>query len=730
MKYLSILFAGLMMSAAVCAQTQTVTIEDVTQKGTFYAHSVRGLRSMSDGIHYTTLEEGKRIVKYQYSSGKQVSVVFDLEKEMKGEADIQYIQGYEFNDDETKILVYTNVESVYRHSFKADYYVYDITYNELKPLSENGKQQVASFSPNGEMVAFVRDNDLYLVKLKFGTESAITSDGELNKVLNGVPDWVYEEEFGFNKAYDWSPDSKEIAFIRFDEERVKEFAFPVYQASYPTRDEYSAYPGQYKFKYPKAGEDNALVSVHVFNIKNRTTKTMDIGEETDIYIPRVRFTKTEGKLGIIRMNRHQNFLELLIANTGSGVSAPVFSDRNERYVGEDVLDNLQFLNDGKHFVYVGEMDGYNHIYLYTMAGRQVRQITKGKWDVTDYLGYNEKTRMFYYQAAAKSPMQREVYAIRSDGKKLTNFSTVEGTNRAVFSKGFKYFINYFSNTQTPTQVTLHDGKGRQIRVLENNEALNERIAQFEISPKEFFSFTTSEGIDLNGWMVKPLNFDASKQYPVLMVQYSGPNSQQVLDRWGMGWEQYLAAEGYMVACVDPRGTGARGEEFRKCTYMQLGKLESDDQIEAAKYLGSLDYVDASRIGIWGWSYGGFMSSLCLSKSDVFKIGIAVAPVTNWRYYDTVYTERYMRKPQENPNGYDDNSPINLANDLSGRLFLIHGTADDNVHFQNVMEYVDRLVQAGKQFDMFAYPNRNHSIYGGNVRNHLYKMKADYLFRNL
>ncbi len=730
MKYLTILLAAMLVVVSAMAQKQPVSLDDITKKGTFYARSVRGLRSMTDGIHYTTLEEGKRIVKYQYATGKQVAVVFDLEKEMKGEYDIKRIEGYEFNNGENKILIYTNSEHIYRHSFRADYYVYDIQYNELKALSTEGKQQIASFSPNGEMVAFVRDNNLFLSKLKFGTESAITTDGEYNKIINGMPDWVYEEEFGFNKAYDWSADSKEIAFIRFDESNVKEFAFPLYQASYPNNEEYSLYPGQYKFKYPKAGEDNSVVSVHVFNVKNRTIKTMDIGEETDIYIPRVRFTKTEGKLGIIKMNRHQNYLELMIANTNSGVCNTVFTDRNERYIEQDVLDNLQFMEDGQHFVYVGEMDGYNHIYLYTMAGRQVRQITKGDWDVTDYLGYNAKTKMFYYQAAAKSPMQREVYAVRNDGKKQIKFSTVDGTNRAAFSKGFKYYINYLSNTTTPTLVTLHDGKGKQIRVLEDNKALKERVAQFEISPKEFFSFKTSEGVELNAWMVKPLNFDASKQYPLLMVQYSGPNSQQVLDNWGMGWEQYLAANGYMVACVDPRGTGARGEEFRKCTYMKLGKLESDDQIEAAKYFGSLDYVDAGRIGIWGWSFGGFMSSLCLSKSDVFKIGIAVAPVTNWRYYDSVYTERYMRKPQENASGYDDNSPINHVDDLSGRLFLIHGTADDNVHFQNVMEYVDRLVQAGKQFDMFAYPNRNHSIYGGNVRNHLYKMKADYIYRNL
>jgi dipeptidyl-peptidase-4 len=376
------------------------------------------------------------------------------------------------------------------------------------------------------------------------------------------------------------------------------------------------------------------------------------------------------------------------------------------------------------------MDGYNHIYLFTMAGRQVAQITKGKWDVTDFYGYDSKKKMFYYQSAETSPLRRNVYAIRVDGKKKYKLTSGEGTNSASFSKGFKYFINTFSSTTTPTLVTLNKSDGKQIRVLEDNASLKEKTKNYRISPKEFFTFKTPEGIELNGWMVKPVDFDPSKKYPVLMTQYSGPNSQSVKDSWSVGWEQYLAANGYIVACVDPRGTGARGEEFKKCTYMKLGKYESDDQIEAAKYLGSLDYVDASRIGIYGWSFGGFMSALCLSKSNVFKIGIAVAPVTNWRYYDSIYTERYMRKPQENPKGYDENSPLYHAEDLQGRLFLIHGTADDNVHFQNSTEYIDRLVQAGKQFDLFIYPNRNHGIYGGNTRVHLFRMKSDYIFRNL
>ena len=724
---LVILFA-LSFSGVAQESKKEISFDDIFSNHTFYSKGVYGLRSMNDGLHYTTLNKGKFIIKYEYATGKEVDTIVDLSK--IEECPIKSIQGYEFNHDESMALVYTNRESIYRHSFTADYYLIDIKRKEITAVADSGKQMAASFSPDGDKVAFVQNNNLYIRKVRFNTVSAITEDGEFNKILNGIPDWVYEEEFSFSKAYEWSPDGKELAYIKFDESKVKEYSFPLYEASHPDNKEYALYPGQYKYKYPKAGEANSVVSVHVFNVKNRKTKTMDIGEETDIYIPRIRWTKQPERLGIIKLNRHQNQLELLIANTASTVCRTVFTDRNKYYVGEDVLDDLQFTDDGKYFIYVGEMDGYNHIYLFTMAGRQVAQVTKGKWDVTDFYGYNPKKKLFYYQSAETSPLRRNVYAISVDGKKKYRLTSGEGTNSANFSKGFKYFINSFSNTTTPTLVTLNKSDGKQIRVLEDNAALKEKVKGYRISPKEFFTFKTSEGIELNGYMVKPVDFDPSKKYPVLMTQYSGPNSQSVKDSWRIGWEQYLAANGYIVACVDPRGTGARGEEFRKCTYMKLGKYESDDQIEAAKYFGSLDYVDASRIGIYGWSYGGFMSALCLSKSNVFKIGIAVAPVTNWRYYDSVYTERYMRKPQENPKGYDENSPIYLAENLQGRLFLIHGTADDNVHFQNSTEYIDRLVQAGKQFDLFIYPNRNHGIYGGNTRIHLYRMKSDYIFNNL
>lgn len=722
--------AGLIVTTTILpafAQKRQVTVDDLYKEYSLRTRNISGITSMKDGIHYTALENDK-INQYEYATGKLVRTLVDIEK--VDNIKLKNIQGYTFADDESKVLLYTNAKNIYRHSFTADYYIYDFNSRELTPLSDKGSQQAAVFSPNGTMVAFVRDNDIFIRKLLYNTESQVTNDGEINKIINGIPDWVYEEEFGISRVMEWSPASDELAFIRFDESDVKEYSFPLYRASYPTNEEYALYPGSYSFKYPKAGGANSKVSVHVFNIKNRTTKTMDTGKEENIYLPRIRWTQQPGQLGIIRLNRHQSQLELLSANTASTVSNVLLTIRNKAYVGEDVLDNIIFLPDGKHFIYVGEDDGYNHIYLYSMNGIKVRQLTKGQWDVTSFEGYDDKNKLVYYTSAQDSPLRRHVYSVSIDGKKTQKLTSAEGTHSPQFSSGYKYFIDIFSNTTTPTSYTVYDSKGKQVRVIEDNRDLKSKLAGYDISPKEFFQFETKDGIKLNGWMVKPLNFDSSKKYPLLMVQYSGPNSQQVLDRWGIDWEQILAAKGYVVACVDPRGTGARGEEFRKCTYLKLGKYESDDQIEAARYFGDLSFVDASRIGIWGWSFGGFMSSLCLSKSNLFKVGIAVAPVTNWRFYNSVYTERYMRTPDENPSGYDDNSPITHASKLRGRLFLIHGSADDNVHYQNQMEYADKLLISGKQFDMFTYPNRNHSIYGGPVRHHLYTMMIDYLQKNL
>ncbi len=712
--------------------SKKITMEDLMLQGTFSQKSVNGLRSMNDGIHYTTLEEGRtKIVKHSYASGEVVDVLLDL-KELK-DAKVEMINEYEFSADESRILLMTNPQRIYRRSFTADYFIFSFKNKELVSLSENGKQRLATFSPNGNRIAFVRDNNLFIHNVLFGSEIRITKDGEWNKIQNGTPDWVYEEEFEFNKAFAWSPDSKFLAYMKFDESEVKMFNMNKFEGLYPQVKENALYPENYAYKYPKAGEKNSSVEVFVYNVEDRITKRMDVGEEKDQYIPRIKWTQDPKMLSIYRLNRHQNKLEFLVANARTGSSDVMFTQENKYYVEERNFDHLSYLENGKQFIYLDEKDGFNHLYLYDMAtGKAVQQITNGDWDVTDYLGFDEKKQVCYYESAEVSPMDRNVYSVKLNGTNKKLITPEKGTNRTVFSNGFKYYINYFSSVSQPNTVSLFSSKGKKIRVLEDNSELLEKLKGYQYNTKEFTMVPAADGMTmLNAWMIKPFNFDASKKYPMVITQYSGPNSQSVKNSWSFDWYQYLAQEGYIVVCVDPRGTGARGQNFRKCTYMQLGRLESDDHIAAARSLASESFIDEDKIAIWGWSYGGFMSSLCLEKgADVFSAAIAVAPVTNWRYYDSVYTERFMRTPQENEKGYDDNSPINHVDKLEGALLLCHGTADDNVHVQNVYELAERLVQADKQFEMQIYTNRNHSIYGGKTRLHLYKRFNKFLKDNL
>ncbi len=728
-RLLAFVFATIFVVSSFAQNTQKFTLEDIFVKGTFRASTVSGLRSMNDGEHYTVLENDSKIVKYSYKTGNETAVVFDLSKIR--DAGMSSVSDYEFSDDETKILLTTNVERIYRRSFTATYYVWNSVTEELLPLSEKGKQMVATFSPDGDRCAFVRDNNIFIKNLKFGSESQVTFDGEKNKILNGIPDWVYEEEFSFNKAIWWSPDNKFLAFIRFDESEVKEFSMIMYGGAAPRLDEYSIYPGEETFKYPKAGEKNSTVSAMVYDIRSKTTMPVDVGEETDIYIPRIKWTHDANNVVVMRLNRHQNTLDVFFANPYTGDSRPVFTEKNDKYVEEDFLDDFTFLSNG-NFVVISERDGWSQLYLFDKNGFLLKQLTTGKFDVTKFYGYDEVRKVYYYQAAAESPLRREVYFVSQDEKKKGKLSTLQGTNDVLFSKNYNYFINYFSNTKTPTLITLHENKGNQIRVLQDNTVLQNTVKVFNMPRKEFFTFTTSEGIELNGYMIKPVGFDAAKKHPVLMTQYSGPNSQSVADLWrGAGWDEYLAQEGFLVVCVDPRGTAARGEKFRKATYMQLGRYESDDQVEAAKYLGTLPYVDKNNIAIFGWSYGGFMVLLSMEKGgELFKAGISVAPVTSYRFYDSVYTERYMRTPEENPEGYDDIAPLAHAGKIKGRLLIVHGSADDNVHAQNTYEFTERMVQEGVQFDMAIYTNRNHGIRGGNTTMHLYTKMTEFLKNQL
>ena len=723
---LFILFTG--VNVAVWAQ-QKITLDDLIFKNTFGQESVYGLRSMSDGLHYTLLEDGNKVVKYSFKNGEKISVLFDLSK--IGKAPIQNFSSYEFSDDETKILLMTDKKPIYRRSFTAQYYVWNSVTGELTELSSKGPQQVATFSPDGERVAFVRENNLFIKNLKFGTESQVTTNGKKNEIINGIPDWVYEEEFSYNKAFAWSPDSKLLAYTRFDESAVKEFPIMMFRGKSPELNQNDLYPSVYTFKYPKAGERNSVVSVHVYDLKSKTTIKADLGEDQDIYVPRLNWTADGGELAIMRLNRRQNELRVLLANPFTGDSRLFYTEKNERYIAEEFLDDFIFLPSNDYFIVNSERNGYSHLYLYNRQGFPVRQLTDGKFDVTGFYGFDNKKKIFYYQAAKESPLRREVYFTSLDGKKQGKLSGNEGTNNAEFSSGFQYFINYFTNAATPNTVTLHSSDGKLIRVLEDNQELQNKLGSYKISQKEFFTFNTADGTVLNGWMLKPAGFDPSKKYPVVMTQYSGPNSQEVADKWSVDWEHYLAQEGFLIACVDPRGTAARGEDFRKITYMQLGKYESDDLIEAAKYLGTLPYADKNRIAVWGWSFGGFTTLLCMEKGgEVFKAGIAVAPVTHYKFYDTVYTERYMRTPVENPEGYEDNAPMKNPAGIKGRLLLVHGSADDNVHAQNTMEFTEAMVEAGVPFEMAIYTNRNHGIYGGNTRMHLFQKMTDFLNTNL
>lgn len=711
----------------VLGQPKKITLEDIFVKRTFTQETVESLRPMNDGIHYTTIGDSTQIVKYSYKTGEKVGVLFGL-AQIK-ETPIKAFEDYAFSQDETKILLLTNKKPIYRHSFTADYYVWNSLTEELLPLSEKGAQQAATFSPDGERVAFVRGNNVFIKNLKFGTESQVTTDGEKNKIINGIPDWVYEEEFSFNNAMAWSPDNKFLAFLRFDESEVLEFSMVMFAGEAPRHEDFSLYPGFKTFKYPKAGEKNSVVTVQIYDLKSKTTITADTGDEENQYIPRLRWTPDAHDLNIMRLNRGQDKIDILYANPYTGDSRIFYSEKNKRYISEEFLDGFTYLPDGG-FTLLSERDGWSHLYLYDRQGFEQAQLTKGNFDVMAFYGYDPEKKLYYYQAAAESPLRREVYFCSSDGKKNGKLSTQKGTNSADFSTGCKYFINHYANAQTPLQVSLHDSKGSLIRVLENNAGLKNTLKEFGVPVKEFFTFKTSEGVELNGWMLKPGGFSASKKYPVVMTQYSGPNSQSVEDNFNVGWDEFLAQQGFLVVCIDSRGTAARGEDFRKITYLQLGKYESEDQVEGAKYLASLPYVDGENIGIWGWSYGGFMVALSMEKSDVFKAGISVAPVTNWRFYDTVYTERFMRAPNQNTDGYDDNSPLSHAAKLKGNLLLIHGSADDNVHFQNTMEFSEKLVQAGIPFDMAVYTNRNHGIRGGNTTLHLYNKMTEFLKEQL
>ena len=704
--------------------------------GKFSPENIYGVVPMPDGEHYTQRNaEGTQIVKYSFRTGEPVEVVFDVAKAR--ECPFKKFDSYQFSPDGSKILIATETTPIYRHSYTAVHYLYPVkrndkgvtTNNIVEKLSDGGPQQAPVFSPDGNLVAFVRDNNIFLVKLLYGnSESQVTEDGKLNSVLNGIPDWVYEEEFGFNRALEFNADNTMLAYVRFDESEVPSYTFPLFAGEAPRNNALQDYPGEYTYKYPKAGYPNSKVSVHTFDIKSKVTRQVKLPIDADGYIPRIRFTQDPNKLAIMTLNRHQNRFDMYFADPRSTVCKLALRDESPYYINENVFDNIRFYPD--NFSFVSDKIGYPHLYWYSMNGNLIKQVTSGNYEVKSFIGWNPDTNEFYYTSNEESPMRQAVYKIDRKGKKV-KLSNQQGTNSPIFSSSMKYFMNKFTSLDTPMLITLNDNTGKVLKTLVTNDKLKEKLAGYAIPQKEFFTFKTTEGVDLNGWMMKPVNFDPSKRYPVLMFQYSGPGSQQVLDKWGISWETYMASLGYVVACVDGRGTGGRGGEFQKCTYLNLGVKEAKDQVEAAKYLGGLPYVDKGRIGIWGWSFGGYMTIMSMSEgTPVFKAGVAVAAPTDWKYYDTVYTERFMRTPKENAEGYKAASAFSRADNLHGNLLLVHGMADDNVHFQNCTEYAEHLVQLGKQFDMQVYTNRNHNISGGNTRNHLYTRLTNFFLNNL
>ena len=703
------------------AQQKKITLDDVYRFGTFRAESVPGFHSMNDGRFYTE-QTAKGLVKNNFLTGETIDTLVHAGDVKDENSKTIFTDDMEWGSDEKNMLVFIDPEKIYRRSSKAYVYAYNLQTKQCVKV-DTGKVLHATYSPDGSKVAFVKDNNLFIKNLQSGTTTQVTTDGEKNKIINGNADWVYEEEFEFTRAFQWSKKGTYLAYYRFDESKVPNYNMTLYK---------DLYPETYSYKYPKAGEANSTIEIHIYNVESGKDVKADIGTETDIYIPRIKWTTDDAKLGVAWMNRLQNELKWLSTDAATGATQPFYEEKNKWYV--EVNDDLSFTPDGQSFITTSEKDGFKHIYLSQLDGKKTTQLTSGKFDVDNILGVDEKNQIVYYTAAVSSPMDRQLYAVSYGKKKwMKQLTKGDGIHKIDMNNDFSYYVDNYSTLTSPPVISVYDTKGNLVKTLKDNAKLKDKLTNYAFGKPTFIKVPNTKGDSLNGWMLKPADFEANKKYPVLFCNYGGPGSQQVLDRWGMVnmWHHYLSQNGYIIVCVDNTGTGFRGENFKKKTYLQLGKLEIEDQIDAASYLGSQPYIDKNRIGHWGWSFGGFMSSLAITKgADVFKTAVAVAPVTNWRFYDNIYTERYMRTPQENAKGYDENSPLNFTRKIKGNFLIIHGTGDDNVHFQNSVMMVEKMVQSNVTFESAYYPNKSHGISGGNTTYHIYKKMTDFIFKNL
>ena len=733
MNKLFVMCIMMLLATSNVSADNKITLKDVTGK-TFTPKYITGVDPIKGTDRYASISnDGRQIIEYAFKTGNQTRVLFDIAN-THGES-IKQLDGYTLSPDGKRMLIQTNTHKIYRRSFTADYYIYTIQSRKLEKLSTGGPQQIPTWSPDGNQIAFVRDNNIFLVKLLYdNAESQITKDGKFNEIINGVPDWVYEEEFSTNRSLCFTADSRMLCWIKYDERKVKEYSLQLFMGSHPTMKANEVYPGTYTYKYPKAGEDNSIVSVWSYEIQTHKTNRLQVPLEGDGYIPRIKSTNDANRIIVFTMNRHQDVLNLYAVNPRTTLSQLLIKEQGDKYVKEEAMEGITI---GQNSILLpSDRDGYMHLYLYNMNGSLIRKIGDGNYDITSIYGYDETTGDVYYQAAGINPHDRQVLVSHKNGK-TERLTDTNGWNKAVFSGDYKYFLNTWSNYNTPYVFTIRDSKGKVLSTPVDNKELKEKVKTYGFNGRETFSFTTSEGVKLDGWMVKPKDFDTNKKYPVILFQYSGPGSQQVIDAWNAGsmgnggaFDYYLAQQGFIVVCVDGRGTGGRGAAFEKCTYLRIGELESRDQVETALWLGKQSYIDKERIGIWGWSFGGFNTLMSMSEGrPVFKAGVAVAPPTNWRYYDTIYTERYMRTPKENGSGYATN-PIQRANALHGALLICHGMADDNVQPQNTMEYTEALIQADKDFKENIYTNRNHGIYGGNTRTHLLRQISNWFIEHL